>query len=170
MIEIWRDVNGYEGLYQVSNLGRLRRMFKNGKVNFLSGKKDKDGYVEVILSKNQTKKFARLHRLVADAFAPNPENKPQVNHKDRNKENNAASNLEWVTGSENTIHAYATGRGVHKRHVVQYTKDMRVVALWDSIREAGRSLGIAPNNISSCCRNNLPSAGGYVWRYKGVSI
>ncbi len=168
MTEIWKDITGYEGRYQVSNFGRVKRLLKNGNEKFLSGKKDKDGYIEIILSANQRKKYFRLHRLVADAFIPNPENKPQINHKDRNKKNNSVANLEWVTCSENVVHSFETGRKIYKRPIVQYTKNMEVVSYWNSIREAGRSLNIAVNNISSCCGGKLPSAGGYIWRYQEV--
>lgn len=170
MTEIWKDVSGYEGLYQVSNHGRVKRLFKNGKENVLSGKKDKDGYVEVILSVNQRKKFFRLHRLVADVFIPNPENKPQINHKDRNKQNNSADNLEWATGSENVFHTFVTGRRVYKRPVLQYTRNMELVSSWGSIKEAGRALKIAEPNINACCHGRFPTAGGFIWRYKEVDV
>jgi hypothetical protein len=170
LTEIWKDVSGYEGLYQVSNFGRVKRFFKNGKENFLAGKKDKDGYIEVILSSNQRKKYCRLHRLVADAFIPNLENKPQINHKDRNKQNNSADNLEWVTVSENAAHTFATGRKIHRRPVVQYARNMDVVSIWDSIRAAGNALKISEHNINSCCNGKLPTAGGFVWRYKEVDV
>lgn len=169
MTEIWKDVRGYEGLYQVSNYGRVKRTFKK-KERFLSGRADKDGYIEVILSKNQTKKYVRLHRLVAETFILNPGNKPQVNHKDRNKQNNDASNLEWVTCSENVIHAFTTGRGVHHTPVVQYEKNGEIVGFWDSIATASRSLNINSPNIVSCCHGRIPSAGGFVWQYREVSI
>lgn len=168
MTEVWKDISGYEGLYQVSNLGRVKRSFKNGKENMLIGKRDKDGYTEVILSKNQRKKYYRLHRLVADAFVPNLERKLQINHKDRNKQNNSADNLEWVTGSENVSHTFATGRKIYRRPVIQYTRDMNVVSFWDSIREAGRVLKISEHNINSCCNGKLPTAGGFIWRYREV--
>lgn len=173
--EVWKDIEGYEGLYQVSNLGRIRRFFKNGKENILIGSKDKDGYIEVILSRNQKKKQCRLHRLVASAFIPNPENKPQVNHKDRNKQNNVVdledlrgknTNLEWVTGSENTKHCILTGRKIHKKAVLQYTRNMEYITCWESIKEASETLGISNNNICSCCGGRLKTAGGYIWRYK----
>lgn len=170
MTEIWKDIPGYEGLYQVSDYGRVKRSFKNGKENVLSGKIDKDGYTWVILSKNQRKKYVHVHRLVADAFIPNVENKPQVNHKDRNKQNNSANNLEWVTGSENMLHTFATGRKIHRRPIVQYTRNMEVVSFWNSIREAGRTLRISESNINACCHNRFPTAGGYIWRYREVDV
>lgn len=170
MTEIWKNVSGYEGTYQVSNLGRVKRLFKNGKENILSGKKDKDGYIEVILSSNQKKKYYRLHRLVAEAFVPNLESKPQINHKDRNKQNNSVDNLEWVSGSENVAHTFVTGRKIFRRPVVQYTRNMDIVSFWNSIREAGKTLKIAENNINSCCNGKLPTAGGFIWRYKEVDV
>ena len=177
--EIWRDVPSFEGLYKVSNTGKVKRLFRNGKERILAGKIDKDGYINVILSKNQKKKHCRLHRIIAEAFVPNPENKPQVNHKDRNKQNNfvdvddvlgATTNLEWVTASENVIHGYVTGRNVRKSSVFQYTRDLKLVSRWDSIREASRALNISPNNISSCCTGNLKTAGGYIWKHSEVMI
>lgn len=175
MKEVWKDIPDYEGLYQVSNLGRIKRIFRNGNEHFLSGRKDKDGYIEVILSKNKGKKFRRVHRLVAEAFIPNPYNKPQVNHKDRNKENNTVdidnpqgntTNLEWTTCSENVVHCFDTGRSIYKKEVKQYTTDLKYIKCWKSIREASRELGISENNISSCCNGKLKTAGGYIWRFK----
>jgi len=112
-MEIFKDIKGYEGLYQVSNLGRVKSLPKevviyNGgsyktKVKFLKPKLcNHYGY----LTFNLNGKFKKQHRLVAEAFIPNPENKPQVNHIDSDKTNNTIDNLEWVTASENTIHAY----------------------------------------------------------------
>jgi glycerol-3-phosphate cytidylyltransferase-like family protein len=179
MKEVWKDIPKYEGLYQVSNLGRIKRLFKNGKENILTGTRDKDGYTKIILSKNQHKKHVRAHRLVAEAFLSNPENKPEVNHKDRNKQNNvvnvddlqgATTNLEWATCSENSNHCVRTGRRFHKRAVAQYTKDMKLLSKWNSIKEAGQTLKISSNNICSCCNGKLPTAGGYIWRYEGVNI
>jgi hypothetical protein len=169
MSEEWKDIAGYEGLYQVSNLGKIKRLFKNGKEHALIGKKDKDGYIVVSLSKNQKKKYCRLHRVVADAFLSNPDGKPQINHKDRNKQNNTVANLEWVTASENTVHCFATGRDVFKRPVLQYDKNMVLVACWNSIKEASRKTGVDISNLCACCRGRLKSSGGYVWRYKGVN-
>lgn len=179
-LEIWKDVKGYEGLYRVSNLGRLKRTFKNGREHFLSGKTDKDGYISVILSRNCRKKHCRLHRLVAEAFIPNPEAKALVNHKDKNVRNNvvnpedlygASTNLEWATPSENVAHGFATGRNVHKTSVEQYTKDMVHIATWDAIQDAARELGLKHSNISACCAGRLKTSGGYIWRYKeAVSV
>ena len=105
-MEEWRDVPGYEGLYQVSNLGRVRsekRSTTRGVI--LKGKINTHGYVEVTLSKKNVRKTARVHRMVAIAFIPNPEGKPQVNHRNGDRSDNRAENLEWCTASENMVHA-----------------------------------------------------------------
>src|SRR3990167_2906059 len=114
MKETWKDILGYEGLYQVSNLGRVKSLSKlkiNGQFTHITKEKilininNKTGYLQVNLTRNTQKVFS-VHRLVAQAFIPNPENKPQTNHKDGNKKNNHIDNLEWATVSENGIHSY----------------------------------------------------------------
>lgn len=121
--EIWKDICGYEGLYQVSNFGRIKsvdRIIKNTgtksgeyhvkeKIKKISEYKSRGGYCGVTLYRNNNGKSYRVHRLVAQAFIPNPENKPEINHIDGNKKNNCVDNLEWVTGEENTLHAWDIG-------------------------------------------------------------
>ncbi len=106
-MEIYKDVKGYEGLYQVSNLGNVKSLHGKGKIMRLG--KMKKGYLLVELSKNAVRKGVLVHRLVALAFIPNPENKPQINHKDGVKSNNNLSNLEWVTAIENSRHSITSG-------------------------------------------------------------
>lgn len=106
--EEWRDIERYEGHYQISNYSRIKS-FKNDKITILKPLIDKNGYLQIVFSKNGQHKWFKLHRLVAQAFIPNPENKPQVNHIDGNKMNNHVSNLEWVSQSENNNHAVNTG-------------------------------------------------------------
>lgn len=106
--EEWRDVAGYEGLYQVSNMGRVKS-FHHGKVVVFSPKCYRNRYPEVYLSNNGRDERVLAHRLVAQTFIPNPEGKEQVNHKNGVKSDNRIENLEWVTGSENMRHAYRTG-------------------------------------------------------------
>ena len=111
MQEIWKPIKGYEGLYEVSNLGRVKSLnrYHHRHENILKNKITKDGYYETTLVKNGKSKFIRSHRLVALTFIDNPLNKTEVNHKDGNKLNNFVGNLEWVTSSENQLHAYRTG-------------------------------------------------------------
>jgi hypothetical protein len=116
MTEIWKDISGYEGLYQVSNLGRIKSLNRiNLAERKLKGRIRKvfdigDGYIQVVLRKNNKPKHLMVHRLVGIAFIKNPQNKPQINHIDSNKSNNIALNLEWCTASENQIHAIINGK------------------------------------------------------------
>lgn len=108
--EEWRDIEGFEGFYQVSNIGRVRRLLDRHQNSLdrniiLKPQTDRNGYKTVYLSKNNNRKIIHIHRLVAIGFLPNPDNKRCVNHKDGNKANNRVENLEWCTYSENTIHA-----------------------------------------------------------------
>lgn len=106
-MEIWKSVNGFEGLYMVSNLGRIKSLPRNGtrKNGSILKPAIRGNYLFVRLTGNRLDKKCSVHRLVAEAFIPNPSNKPLVNHKDGNKLNNNANNLEWCTQSENMIHA-----------------------------------------------------------------
>ena len=110
-LEVWRPIAGYEGLYEVSNFGRVRRIFRYGREHIrpCKPKITKDGYFETTLVKDCKPKHIRTHRLVAQAFCENPESKPEVNHIDGDKLNNCADNLEWCTSSENQKHAYRIG-------------------------------------------------------------
>ncbi len=106
MIEKWKDVPNYEGLYEISDLGNVKSSYSN---QILKPSTDKYGYVRFSASKNKKQKTLRIHRLVAELFIPNPNNLPQVNHLDGNKLNCTKSNLEWSTDSDNKLHAYANG-------------------------------------------------------------
>lgn len=117
-MEVWKDIEGYEGIYQISSLGRVKSCDrytpkKNGRMRHEKEKLraliDVHGYLYCELWINNTHKRYAIHRLVAGAFIPNPENKPEVNHKDGNKKNNVVDNLEWVTYSENNLHAFKLG-------------------------------------------------------------
>lgn len=188
MEEIWKDIEGYEGLYQISNLGRVRsldRYMKNGTSNqyirkgkILIQQKGTGNYIQVCLSKNCKGKCYKLHRLVAEAFIPNIENKPDINHIDGNKSNNCANNLEWCTKSENMKHAARTGlfvpynkgkRGKEchsSKKVAMIDKDTgKILRYFDSEKEGALFLGKNDkSNISSCCQQRSKTAYGYKWK------
>lgn len=168
--EEWRDIEEYEGLYQVSNLGRVRGLpKKRGRQHckILSHFVRSDGYVTTTLSKNGQLRTFGIHRLVASAFVSNPEGKPQVNHIDGDKANNAASNLEWVTRLENIRHSWETGlRDID----TTYAKKRRAVVRGDgevfaSITEAAKSSGASPQGISRVLKGSLKKTHGYTFRY-----
>ena len=168
--EEWKPIPGYEGKYDISNYGRVKsyQLDSNGKI--LSPGKDGSGYCFVNLCKDGKAKLRTIHRLVAEAFIPNPSNFPQVNHMDECKKNNYFGNLEWCSSAYNNSYGTRTRRAVEKLSipVVQLEKKGNFIAEFESLREASRRTGIASTNISRCC-NHKPghySAGGFLWIYK----
>lgn len=153
-IEEFRDVPGYEGTYEVSNWGRVRR---NGKI--LKPCKNRKGYLLVSLFKNGTKKNARLHRLVASVFIPNPQNLPQINHKDEDKTNNAVNNLEWCDSKYNNNYSLS-------KPVLQFDLQGNFVREWPSMMKVEEEIGISNSSISMCCSGKVKTAGGFIWKYK----
>lgn len=178
MEEIWKDIEGYEGRYRVSNLGNVmslnyRRM---GISRLLIPKINNDGRLWVELAGNGKPKPMLIHRLVAMAFIENPNNYPQINHKDENPKNNSADNLEWCTRKYNIHYYYERYRADAKRKkyrhgkhmdkpVIQETKDGQFVRKWDNSRQTRVELGWNDWSIAECCRGNRKTAYGYIWRY-----
>lgn len=155
-MEIWKDVEGYENLYQISNLGNVRSLnYRNkGLVKNLTQTVNQYGYKTVILRKDGMQKNFKVHRLVAIAFLSRVEDRNIVNHKDGNKSNNNALNLEWCTYSENLKHAYKTG--LMKPHCTPKAHNKKVYCeetgkIYNSMKEAAKELGCHYNNISQCC-------------------
>jgi hypothetical protein len=132
--EVWAWVDGWDA-YQISSLGRVRRHYKNGTARILKPSSTR-GYAHISLSKNDVKTNRRIARLVAEAFIPNPLNKPQVNHKDGNKANDWVCNLEWATGSENTQHAVDTGLRARVQGVALQSQNGRPP--WNKGRKTGQ--------------------------------
>lgn len=156
--ELWKPIAGYPN-YKVSNRGRVMNL-KTGSV--LKNIIDTYGYAKVGLCKgNEKLKQIKVHRLVATAFIPNPDNLPQVNHIDEDKRNNDVSNLEWCTASQNQRHS------IHQRSckINQLTLDGELVNTWDSSEQIKRELGYSKGNIISCCKGKRKTAHGYKWEY-----
>lgn len=196
--EEWRDIVGYEGLYQVSNLGRVCGLpittkfgdrYKKHPYRILTPTISKRGYYTVGLNKNGKTKTMTLHRLIAKAFIPNPENKGYIDHIDTNRLNNDIRNLRWVTSKENANNPltleknrqkckqlWQEGKFDNRKNryscikVGQYTKNGDLIKVWGSIIEAAKTLGIDSSSISSVCLGTNPnrrSAGGYKWKHIG---
>ena len=190
-IEIWKPVMGYEGLYEVSSYGRVRSldrmderdMYRKGRI--LKSALNKNGYPSVSLWKDNHGKTYRVHRLVAEAFIPNPNNKPEIDHINTIKTDNTVflnedgsvnyekTNLRWVTRSENNNNPLTLlktgeskkGKKYHIRPVLQYDKDGNFIREWDTITEAERTLNIA-HKIWNVCQGKRKTCGGYIWKYK----
>lgn len=152
-------IKDYEN-YEVTTTGEVINT-KTGKV--LKGQKDKDGYLKVQLCKNGKVKIFLIHRLVAQAFIPNPDNLPCVNHKDENKTNNTVENLEWCTHKYNINYGTAIER--ISKTVLQLEKDGSLVRVWSSAMEVQKQLHFNQSYISKCCRGKRHSAYGFKWCY-----
>jgi len=175
--EEWKPIEGYEGLYEVSNLGRVRSRDRivvrrtDGRSTLVPGrimKVNHAGYYPTVgLNKGYRQKTHLVHRLVATAFLERRENETYINHLDNNPGNNRADNLEWCTQSHNIQYAYDNGRkeGPHMRDVDQLSMDGTYIKTWHGVHAAGRDLGIHGENISKVCKGERSHTGGFKWRY-----
>ena len=180
MEEIWKDIEGYEGRYQVSNLGRVRSLDRmtecnNGRKFFVAGRvmkmwQRKDGYMSVVFWTNNKPYTFLIHRLVAEAFISNPDNLPMINHKDEDKTNNHVDNLEWCTNQYNLTYKNVQYRSkaTRRKAVIQMTLDDKFVAEYESTHDAARKTGFHQGNIAGACRGqrNLLNVYGFHWKYK----
>ena len=174
-MEMWKDIQGYEEKYQISNIGRIKNKINN---RLLRPRVGTYGYYKVNLYKNKKVKTIEIHRLVAEAFIENPESKSEVNHIDGNKLNNNITNLEWVTHKENINHAWRTKlfepvRKASKRYgksnpnakKVYQIKNNIIIGVFDTIKEAATKTNTNKTNIGKCCHNKRKTANGFEWRF-----
>lgn len=163
-MEIWKDIPEYEGLYQISNLGNVKSLYRITNNNhiihekILKPQENYNGYLIVNLYKNNKMESKLIHRLVGKTFIDNPNNYNYINHIDKNKNNNNANNLEWCTQSYNVI--YSKGRRIN-----QYDKNDNFIKTWNSIADVKRLLNIDSGLIVRCCKGIKKSAGGFKWKY-----
>lgn len=198
MEEIWKDVVGYEGLYQVSNFGNVKscqKKFTNWKGDICNRKEapikqfiNRCGYYRATLYKNGKPRPFTVHRLVATAFIPNPDKLKDINHIDFNKQNNNVKNLEWCSRSYNVKHAIKHNPNIlagiressklSRKPIIQYTLDGEFVKEFTSVVQASKELGLSTSHIC-CVANKKPekgqtyirkSTGGYIWIYKGDKL
>ena len=185
--EVWKNIDEYNGIYQVSNFGRVKSVdrvvvFKDGRKRWYKGgvlktHKTNKGYLFTCLCRNGIKHDKYIHRLVADAFVDNPKRYKCVNHKDGCKTNNIFNNLEWCDNSMNMIHAYRIGlikpnmfaaNNKRIRSVIQFTTDGVLIAEFSSAKAAADKYGYRLSNISRCCRQcyGCKTYKGFIWKYK----
>ena len=182
MKEEWKDIRGYEGRYQISNLGNVKSLnyANTGRQKLLHPSSHHLGYliVRLVRPENIRPENKMVHTLVASAFIPNSSNKPCVNHIDGNKQNNVVTNLEWVTHKENMEHAITTGlRNPHfnnkplgdnnpsRKPILQFTKNGDFVKRWECISEASRYMKCTPAQITNNAKGRNKTCHGFVWRY-----
>lgn len=164
MKEIWKDIQGYEGKYQISNLGNVYSLITN---KILKPRLTLDGYYQVDLCKNGVKKHLYIHRLVAQSFLDNPKNYKIVNHKDENSMNNIVSNLEWCNSTYNNNYGNCKRKisEANSIKINQYDMDGNFIKQWLGINNIERCLKINKGNICMCCKGKRNNAGGYKWKY-----
>ena len=153
-----KDIVGYEGLYAVTSCGKI---YSYRRKKFLKPDINASGYLKVGLSKDGQRKKYFIHRLVAEAYIPNPEGLPQVNHKDENTENNCLQNLEWCDPKYNAN--YGTRNDKIKKPILQYDLEGNFIKEWPSTTDVGKEF---IKGINHCLRGRQKTAYNYIWKYK----
>lgn len=174
--EVWKGITGYEGIYQISNMGRvksLERVDAGGHKRYeiiMESSDDRVGYQMINLSKDGKTKTFKVHRLVTLAFIENKNNLPQVNHKDEIKHNNEVSNLEWCSHSYNINYGTCIDRGARKqsKEVYQYDLNNKFINKFKSGMDVERKLGFDQAYVNHCCNGKYKKAYGYIWSYEGL--
>ena len=164
MKEIWKDIIDYTGLYQVSNFGRIKSLKKE---KIMKQRKDKDGYLLIDLHKNSKKKTFKVHRLVAQAFIPNPNNLLQINHIDEIKQNNSVNNLEWCSQKYNVNYGSCIKKSSekHNKKILKCDLNGNPIKQYNSITEASNENKCFISNISAVCRGKQKTAYGFIWKF-----
>lgn len=168
--EIWKDIEGYEGRYQISSFGNVMSLNyrKTGKAKMLTPKINSKGYKWIELSDGKKTKPLLIHRLVAMAFISNPNNYPEVNHKDENPLNCKVANLEWCTHLYNVRYSFnkhGDRRRITKQHINQYTLDGTLINTWEGYVVLKRKFNYNGTSIKECCEGKRKTAYGYKWEF-----
>lgn len=181
MKEEWRDITGYKGRYQVSNLGNFISITKRSGRKIIKGSLDHKGYIKITLYKNGQRTTLGAHRIVAQEFIPNPKGKQQVNHRDGDKQNNATYNLEWCTNAENQQHKFHVlgyrmpaeqlrtiqqkGLEIAHKKSKKQIQCIETGKVYESIKDAVKEFGTSQSNFSLVLKGKNKTAAGYHWRY-----
>lgn len=162
--EIWRDIKDYPN-YMISNWGNVKSLnyINTGEEKILKQIKNSKGYLQVGLNKNGKCKRYLIHRLVAEAFLPNPDNKPCIDHINANKTDNRVENLRWCTYKENMNNPLTIDK--ISKPIIQFSKSGELIKKWDSAMDAQRELELFSSSIFACCKGKLKTAGGFKWSY-----
>lgn len=171
--EIWKPVKGFEALYEVSNLGRVKSLpkqsgFLKRKERIMSLTDNKKGYLYVTFEANSKRTRFYVHRLVAEHFLPNPDCLETVNHKDKDRGNNCVDNLEWMSYSENNEHGECQVKAGKARRIPIYQCDLsgNIIKEWSCAKVAAEELGYSNySGINQCCKGKTKTYKGYVWKY-----